>query len=131
MCKEKIIFVNFIKESGDKMNLNFFEELGKAINETIEKQKVNNIDKLEDEEIELARKLDAIEQFTIDRFEENFVVLEDRKTGKMENIEKYKIPDGCNEGDILKCINGKYILDKDETIKVEKEIEDKYKNLWE
>lgn len=119
------------------MNFNFLENLGKSIQKTIEKQNeekninVSEVKGIENEEIELANKLDAVEEYTIDRFEENMAVLEDRKTGKMKNIEKEKIPENTKEGDIIKCINGKYFLDKEETEKVENEIEEKYKNLWE
>lgn len=119
------------------MNFNFLENLGKSIQKTIEKQNerkninVSEVEGIENEEIELANKLDAVEEYTIDRFEENIVVIEDRKTGKMKNIEKEKIPENTKEGDIIKCINGKYFLDKEETEKIENEIEEKYKNLWE
>lgn len=113
------------------MNFNFLEELGNAIEKTINKQKEQHIEGIENEEIELAQKLDAIQEYTIDRFEENIVVLEDKKTGKMENINKEKIPIECKEGDIIKCINGKYFLDLEETKKVEKEVQDKYNDLWE
>ncbi len=119
------------------MNFNFLENLGKSIQKTIEKQNerkdiyVSEVEGIENEEIELANKLDAVEEYTIDRFEENMAVLEDRKTGKMKNIEKEKIPENTKEGDIIKCINGKYFLDKKETEKVENKIEEKYKNLWE
>ena len=106
------------------MNINFIEELGKAIEKTLSKpQNINGI--------ELAQKLDAIEEYTIDRFEEDMVVIEDRKTGKMKNIEKEKISPECKEGDIIKCINGKYFLDVDETEKIEKDIQEKYNDLWE
>lgn len=119
------------------MNFNFLENLGKSIQKTIEKQNerkninVSEIEGIENEEIELANKLDAVEEYTIDRFEENMAVLEDRKTGRMKNIEKEKMPENTKEGDIIKCINGKYFLDKEKTEKVEYEIEEKYKNLWE
>lgn len=119
------------------MNLNFFENLEKSIQKTIEKQnEIKNIngsqtEEINEIEIELAQRLDAIEEYTIDRFEENMVVLEDRKTGKIQNISKDKIPVECKEGDILKCINGKYFLDKGQTKKVEESIKNKYKNLWE
>ena len=72
------------------MNFNFLENLGKSIQKTIEKQNERNnvniseIEGIENEEIELANKLDALEEYTIDRFEENIAVLEDRKTGKMK-----------------------------------------------
>ena len=116
------------------MNLNFFEKLGHAIEKTIQKQnEVKNIEVhgINKEEIELAQKLDAIEEYIIDRFEENIAVLEERKTGKTKNIEKNIIPENCKEGDILKCINGKYFLDIEKTRKVENEIKEKYNNLWE
>lgn len=119
------------------MNFNFLENLGKSIQKTIEKQNerkninVSEVEGIENEEIELANKLDAVEEYTIDRFEENIAVLEDRRTGKTKNIKKEKIPENTKEGDIIKCINGKYFLDKEETEKIENEIEEKYKNLWE
>lgn len=117
------------------MNLNFSGKLGQEIQKTIEKKSIKN-QNLEEQginqdEIQLAQKLDAVEEYTIDRFEENIAVLEDRKTGKIKNVDKQKIPENCKEGDIIKCINGKYFLDKEETEKVEKEIQDKYNNLWE
>lgn len=119
------------------MNFNFLEDLGKSIQRTIEKQNegknidVSKVKGIENEEIELAQKLDAIEEYTIDRFEENKAVLEDRKTGKIKNIEKEKMPVNAKEGDIIKCINGKYFINEEETRKVENKIEEKYKNLWE
>ena len=116
------------------MNLNFFEKLENAVEKTLQNQKnIENIEiqEVDKEEIELAQKLDAIEEYIIDRFEGNIVVLEDRKTGKMKNIKKNIIPDNCKEGDVLKRINGKYFLDKKETNKKENEIKEKYNNLWE
>lgn len=111
------------------MNLNFLEELGKTVEKTINKER--DIKGIKAEEVELAQKLDAIEEYTIDRFEENMAVIEDRKTGKMKNISKEKLPIQSKEGDIIKCINGKYFLDIEETEKIEKDMQEKYKNLWE
>ena len=111
------------------MNLNFLEELGKTVEKTINKER--DIKGIKAEEVELAQKLDAIEEYTIDRFEENMAVIEDRKTGKMKNISKEKLPIQSKEGDIIKCINGKYFLDIEETEKIEKDIQEKYNNLWE
>ena len=111
------------------MNLNFLEELGKAVEKTINKER--DIKGIKKEEVELAQKLDAIEEYTIDRFEENMAVIEDRKTGKIKNISKEKLPIQSKEGDIIKCINGKYLLDIEETEKIEKDIQEKYNNLWE
>ena len=114
------------------MNLNFIRNLKndipkikKEINEErkqeLQKQGLSNV------EIELANKLDAVEEFSIDRFEENIAVLENRETREIINIEKEKLPKDSKEGDIIKCINGKYFCDE---IKTRKEKE-KYNNLWE
>lgn len=117
--------------------MNFFENLGEAIEKTLK----NNIEKTESnakiqasnlskDEVELAKKLDAIEEFTVDRFEENIAVLENRKTGKMTNIPKENLPKETKTGDILKKINGKYFIDNTKTEEVEKRIENKMNNLW-
>ena len=111
------------------MNLIFLEELGKAVEKTINKER--DIKGIKAEEVELSQKLDAIEEYTIDRFEENMAVIEDRKTGKMKNISKEKLPIQSKEGDIIKCINGKYFLDIEETEKIEKDMQEEYNNLWE
>lgn len=75
--------------------------------------------------------MDAVEEYVVDRFEGEVAVLEDRITGKMKNVQKGKLPDDSKEGDIIKYINGKYFVDRNETEKVEKEIQYKYNNLWE
>lgn len=111
------------------MHINFLEKLEQSIEKTINQEK--KIEGIEKQEIELAQKLDAIEEYTIDRFEENIAVIENKKTGKMKNIHKEKLPSECKEGDIIKCINGKYFLDLEETKKTEKDIQEKYSDLWE
>ena len=118
--------------------LNIFENLGEAIKETIEntveKASEINISKgsnIKSEEIELAQKLDAVEEFSIDRFEGDIAVLENRKTGKIEEIEKNKLPNGIKEGDILQKINGKYNIDKVKTQEVKNNIKDKMNKIWE
>ncbi len=118
--------------------MNIFENLGEAIKETIENtvEKVNeiNINKSSDiknEEVELAQKLNAIEEFSVDRFEGDIAVLENRKTGKIEEIEKNKLPNGIKEGDILQKIKGKYNIDKVKTQEVKNNIKDKMNKIWE
>lgn len=119
------------------MNLDFLENLEKTIKKTISKEKSQNIElvnidnkNITQEEIELAQKLDVIEEYTIDRFEGEIVILENRKNGKMLDVKKSKIPDTALEGDILKCINGKYIIDKNETKEISDRIKDKMNDLW-
>lgn len=110
-------------------------EIGKEILENISKTIDNEktIDKsggLTKEEIELAQKLDAIEEFTLDRMEGNIAILEDRKTGKIIEIEKDKLPKETKEGDILDKINGKFILNIDKTNNIAQRISDKMQELW-
>lgn len=85
---------------------------------------------ISNEELELAKKLDAIEEFTIDRFEGNSVVLENRATKEMTTINKNELPYNIKEGDIIKKINGKYAIDEIETIETEKRIKQKMEDLW-
>lgn len=116
--------------------MNLFENIEKLINSRdIEnevsreeiKSKDNNISQ---DEVELANKLDAVESFTVDRIEENIVVLEDRKTKKMYDIEKNMLPEEIKSGDIIKKINGKFFVDEIETQEVEERIQKKMNDLW-
>ena len=76
--------------------MNLFDRLEKNIQKTTKSETVKSIqkesDQLSQEEIELAIKLDAIEEFTIDRFEEDVVVLENRKTQEIINLKKEELP---------------------------------------
>ncbi len=63
--------------------------------------------------------------FSIDRFEGNYAVCENMKTGEFVNISKDLLPEGCSEGSILKFENGKYIFDIFQT----KQEQDNIKNL--
>lgn len=68
--------------------------------------------------------------FSIDRFEGDFAICEDRKTKKMINIEKSLLPIEATEGDIIKFENGKYILDVIQTKKEKEEIKNLVDNLF-
>lgn len=117
------------------MNLDFLENLQDAISKTIEKESKQNIKvataNINQTEIDLAKKLDAIQEFSLDRFEGEIAVLENRKTREITNIPKSKLPPNTEEGSIIKCINGKYILDQEKTIEKQEEIKNKMNNLWE
>lgn len=67
--------------------------------------------------------------FTIDRFEENIAVCENRKTGKMVDIPKDLITALAKEGDIIKFEDGSFVLDKQNTDKEKAEIEEMLKKL--
>lgn len=67
--------------------------------------------------------------YTLDRFEEDFAVLEDRNSKKMLDIPISNIPSNAKEGDILKLSNGSYIVDHEETKIVSDRIKQKMDNL--
>lgn len=113
------------------MDLGFFNEIGKSIADTAQSIAENwlsqNIGK---DELELAEKLDAIEEYSVDRFEDDIAVLEDRKTGKIKNIAQKDLPDNVEEGTILKCINGKFVIDEELTRNERDKIKEQMDNLW-
>lgn len=123
--------------------MDFLDNLGKIIQEKIEKENDINIKNdqgarplsqrgltLSQDEIELANKLDAIEEFTVDRFEGDIVVLEDKKDNNMINVKKEDLPLDIKEGDVLKKINGKYFVDKNLTQETSERIKNKMDDLW-
>ena len=117
--------------------MDILQNLGDAIKETLENVIEKSKDRfdiknssLSDSEVELAEKLDAIEEFTIDRFEGDFVVLEDRNTGKMIDVRKEDLPNEIKEGDILDKINGKYVVNEKKTIEAREQIKSKMDKLW-
>lgn len=113
--------------------LNLFENLNDRINKTLEKTKKEKIIKpsnIYEDELNLAKKLDAIEEYTIERFEENIVVLENRENQKMINVGRDKIPEGVKEGDIVRVINGKILKDGKKTEEVSERIKNKMDDLW-
>ena len=80
---------------------------------------------------ELTNKLEEMESsFTIDRFEGDVAVLENRDTGEMLNVNKKDIPQDAKEGTILKLNKDKYEIDIEEQKIVEDRIKNKMKNLW-
>ena len=113
--------------------LNLFENLNDRINKTLEKAKKEKSIKpsnIYEDELNLAKKLDAIEEYTIERFEENIVVLENRENQKMINVGRDKIPEGVKEGDIVRVINGKILKDEKKTEEVSERIKNKMDDLW-
>ena len=113
--------------------LNLFENLNDRINKILEETKKEKIIKpsnIYEDELNLAKKLDAIEEYTIERFEENIVVLENRENQKMINVGRDKIPEGVKEGDIVRVINGKILKDEKKTEEVSERIKNKMDDLW-
>ena len=82
------------------------------------------------EEIELAKKLDAIEEYSVDRFEGEYAVLENRKTNKTKNVKRDMLPENIKEGSILQYVNGKYTYNEELTKEEIKRIQDRMNKLW-
>ena len=108
--------------------MNLLKNLNKLIND--EKDKKENNEKISQDEIELAPKFDATEIFTVDRIEDDIVVLENRTTQEIINISISELPNDIKTGDVIKKVNGKYFVDEEETKNVERRIEDKMNDLW-
>lgn len=69
-------------------------------------------------------------RYTIDRFEGDIAVLENRENGEILNIDRKKLPSDAKEMDILKYADGKFEIDKEETKNVKQRIEGKADRLW-
>ena len=67
----------------------------------------------------------------IDRFEGDIAVCEDRKTLEMININIQQLPAEVKEGDVIKLIDGLYVVDAQETLEIEERIEEKARSLFE
>ena len=65
----------------------------------------------------------------IDRFEGEYAVVEE-DGDKMTNILRKHIATDAKEGDCIKIVDGKYIIDHEETKKRKDEIEQIAKDLW-
>lgn len=118
-------------KGSEAMKFNFLERLQETAEKTMQvnKLKLENAS-ISQEEIELAQKLDAVEEYSIDRWEEDVAILENRETGKIIQVDKSKLPENSKEGDILKKVNGKYSLDKKRTEEETNRIKNKMDDLW-
>ncbi len=65
----------------------------------------------------------------IDRFEENFAVCED-EGGKIQNISIDTIVGSPKEGDVIELIDKKFYVNKKETEKRKKYVEELTKDMW-
>lgn len=91
----------------------------------------NRKNNLEDFSNELNKYIEKTNStFSVDRFEGNFAVCENRQTGEFINIPLANLPENVQEGSILKFENGKYILDIEATQKEREEIKNLVDNLF-
>ena len=68
-------------------------------------------------------------RYIVDRFENEFAVLENRSTKKNINISIFKLPNNLKEGDILTVSNGKFILNNEETQCLQNDIQSRFYKL--
>ena len=68
--------------------------------------------------------------FTLDRFEGDFAVCENRNTKEMIDIPINKMPKDAKEGVILKTENDKYIIDYQATRTAKDETKELMDKLW-
>lgn len=108
------------------MNLEIFNDIQEKITDIKNEIKENHTS----EEMELAKKLDAIEEYSVDRFEGEYVVLENRKTNEIKNVKKEMLPENIKEGSILQYVNGKYVYNEQHTKEEFNRIQDKMNKLW-
>lgn len=71
-----------------------------------------------------------IEEFTIDRFEGNIAVCENRQTKEMINVKAEELPEGAREGNILIRKEGKFVLNQRKEQEISERIKEKMDNLW-
>lgn len=107
------------------MNLDLFNNLGKNISSYSSNNFLENFIN----ELKNYLNKNSNPMYTLDRFEGNFAVLENRNTKEMTDIPISNIPSNAKEGDILKLSNGSYVIDYEETSIVSDRIRNKMDNL--
>ena len=108
------------------MDLEIFNQIQEKVTDMKNEIKQNTTS----EEIELAKKLDAIEEYSVDRFEGEYAVLENRKTNEIKNVKKDMLPENIKEGSILQYVNGKYTYNEELTKEETNRIQEKMNKLW-
>ena len=103
------------------MQLNIIQNIAEGLKQIDIKEFMN----------ELIERLEKMEQeLVVDRLEGNIAICEDRKTGKIKQIERSELPENIKEGSVLTFENGKYQLDNKKQEEISKRIEEKMNNLW-
>ena len=105
------------------MNIDFLNNIQENIEKKFETLKEDISDNLIDE---ASKKLGLDnEEFSLDRFEENRAILENRKTNEMIEVDRNRIPKDAKEGDILKFIDNEFKIDMELTNQKSEEIKEK------
>lgn len=95
--------------------LNFFNQLIHNLSNKLEIKNNNFIE-------ELANSLKRETLYTLDRFEGDIAVLENRTNGEMLNVNCNSLSKNAKVGCILKLENGLYIVDELETKKAQEKV---------
>ena len=110
------------------MNIDFLNNIQENIEKKFETLKEDISDNLIDE---ASKKLGLDnEEFSLDRFEENRAILENRKTNEMIEVDRNRIPKDAKEGDILKFIDNEFKIDMELTNQKSEEIKEKINKIW-
>ena len=110
------------------MNIDFLNNIQENIEKKFETLKEEISDNLIDE---ASKKLGLDnEEFSLDRFEENRAILENRKTNEMIEVDRNRIPKDAKEGDILKFIDNEFKIDMELTTQTSEEIKEKMNKIW-
>lgn len=67
--------------------------------------------------------------YTVDRIEENIVILESRKDNKMIEVNINELPEYIKEGDIITISNNKYRIEENNTKEIKNNIRNKFNKL--
>lgn len=70
------------------------------------------------------------EELVIDRFEGNYAICENRKTGEIREIEREKLKQNMQEGSVIKKENGKYVQANEKQEEIENRIKEKMNQIW-
>lgn len=110
------------------MDLNLFHSLEKSITEN---SLVSKLLKTFEQKLNENTDLSLIEShlYTLDRFEGNVAVCEDRETKEMLDIPISQIPENAVEGDILSYENNSLSIEKEKTQEARKSIQDLVNSL--
>ena len=67
--------------------------------------------------------------YTVDRIEENIVILESRTNNKIIEVELNKLPENIKEGDIITISNNSYIIEENKTKEIKNNIRDRFNKV--
>lgn len=70
------------------------------------------------------------ETLVIDRIEGNIAICENRYSKVITEIDLSKLPEGSKEGTIIKYLDGEYVIDEEEQLKIEQRIKQMMDDLW-